>query len=286
MSPGQGSLPVWAVAGMLAVASCGGPPPSPPPVPLEVVGSACPLPLVFAPDEPHPRRVRIVNEMEEEIHVFLDRCFWHSRMADVPPGSWRQARLPGELIAHEGALWFHAFDGERRVATYAVEVRPEPVLRLVLSPTDTAAEDVRPRWDPLPEGAERSAGPTVLASSEQGFVSVWGVAGGGVLTWSCRGDEGPWLSLTLGRKTRGSEPPAVEVELGGEWRDAGRWTVMESVTDALVAPREVDDALTRDLLDAGRARIRVREHRSRNTVFAFETAGVQGRLRDLACWSG
>lgn len=279
--------PVGAMlAPVLALAGCGGPPPAPPPVPEEASDPPCPLPLAFARDEPRPRHVRIENDTGRELEVYLDRCFWLSRLAVVPPGGWRQARLPGTLIPFEDALWFHAFDGAEGWATYSIPVRAEAVLRLVLAPTDSTVEQARPRWNPLPEGAERPRGPPLLADADRGFVSVWGVGGGGVLTWACRGDEGPWLSLTLDRSSRATEPPGVQVEIEGEWRDAGRWAVLESVTDALVAPLDVGARLTRSIPSTDLVRIDVDEGRSRTTMYAFEVGDVPPLLETLPCWSG
>lgn len=286
LARGPAVAPVLALGVTLALAACGGPPPAPPPVPAEVAGSPCPLPLAFARDEPRPRYVRIENATEQELEVYLDRCFWLSRMAKVPPGSWRQARLPGSLVTYRDALWFHAFGGDERWTAYSIDVHPEPVLRLVLSPRDSAAQEERPRWNPLPEGVDRRRGPPLIADTDRGFVSVWGVGGGGVLTWACRGDEGPWLSLTLDRSTRSEEPPAVEVEIDGEWRDAGRWSVLESVTDALVAPLDVAARLSRDLPDTDLVRINVDEGRRRSTVYAFEVQEVPPVLATLPCWPG
>ncbi|HZD04241.1 MAG TPA: hypothetical protein VE173_04965, partial [Longimicrobiales bacterium] len=90
---------VVAAGFVLAAGACGGPPP-PPPVPPVAAANGCPLPLLFSPDQAHPRYVRIENPGPEPRTVFIDRCFWHTRLADVPPGQVRQVRLPGELVAY------------------------------------------------------------------------------------------------------------------------------------------------------------------------------------------
>lgn len=265
--------------------ACGGPPATPPPVPAAAAPDGCPLPLLFSPDQDHPRYVRIENPGREPRTVFIDRCFWHTRLAEVPPGQVRQVPLPGELVTYHGSLFFHAYDRERRVASYRLDVGTGPILRLVLEPEEEAPPDSLPRWK-LPEGTGRSAGPTVLADPDGAWVSVWGVGGGGVLTWACAGEEGPWLSVTLGREARGEAPPAVEVEFDDRsWEDAGSWQVMRSVTDAVVAPLETGAHLTEEARSAEHVRVRIREGRWGSTTFAFRIGAVRDHLPSLSCGS-
>ncbi|HZD03734.1 MAG TPA: hypothetical protein VE173_02420, partial [Longimicrobiales bacterium] len=181
----------------------------------------------------------------------------------------------------------HAFDEDRRVASYELSIRPEPILRLVLDPGDASPTDSLPRWK-LPGGQGRSAGPTLLVDPDGAWVSIWGVGGGGVLTWACAGDQGPWVSVTLGREARGDTPPAVEVAFDdGPWEAAGTWTVRRSLTDAVVAPLEVGDRLTEEARTAEHVRIRVRENgRFGATTFAFRLGLLQERLPSLTCRAG
>lgn len=294
------ALPLLVVS-LVPVAACGGPPPAPPPVPPELEGRDCPLPLVLPPDEVRPRFVRLRNPTDTELAVFLDRCFWHTRLADVPPGRFRQPRLPDELIGFEEGLRFHAYDHAdgRYVGTWVSPVGESGVLEVVLGEEERVERDSLAGDYGLPKGAERSAADqTRTTDPERGYAAVWGLGGGGVLTWACS-DDVLFLSVALGRKTRSGQragagdprvderPPPIPVGVrfdpSGAWSDAGAWPVTTSFTDAVVAPAEWADSITLRALETGRLELQTDEGRLRRTTFVFDVEGMGAELRLLPC---
>lgn len=233
----------------------------------------------------------MVNRTEDTLTVFVDRCFWYTRMARIPPGKARQARLPGELIAYDGRLLFHAFTVSEHVGSFTTPIEPVPVVEVVLDDSLAVDRETLPSYV-LDRGEARQAVErTVVTDLEHGYTAVWGVGGGGILTWACsRGD--PYLSVATGSSLR-REVASVEVRYrldDGEWSEPEPWEVVRSLTDAVVAPRERVDELTRAILAAERVQFDVEERRRWRSPsfrfqfhFAFDVSGVAPELGGLPC---
>jgi len=166
------------VLGLLAQACrTAGPPPEP--VPPQITGESCPLPVLMPAGKPQPRWVRMVNRTSDTLTVFVDRCFWHTRLARVPPGTARRALLPGELIAYDGGLLLHAFTSREHFGSFLTPIRPEPLLEMELTAAGIVDQDRLPSYA-LKPGEERPATErTVMTDTMRGYTAVWGIGGGG-----------------------------------------------------------------------------------------------------------
>lgn len=279
-------LPLFAVA-------CGGSQPLPVVEPAgDESGRFCPLPLVFGQGEVRPVRVRIENRTDRPLLVFIDRCYHHTRVADIPPGRIRQPSLPERLVAFPEGLRFHAFDGQAgdHVGVFTVPVEERPVLHLVLDEARRADPDSLAQFLLSEVQGSEMAGTWALRTEDEGggWAALWANPGAGILTWSCVEDR---RGVTLGTSDSFTGD-AVDVRVrrdDGEWAGLGAWPVQRGIRDALVVPEErhgdlrrwfggsaTVDLVTEDGEGGGEARAR-RAHR-------FETEGLEEALAALGCW--
>jgi hypothetical protein len=208
-------------------------------------------------------------------------------MADLPPHGSRAARLPDHLVAYDGQLLFHAFDAEEKLyrGTWAVDARDGPVVELRLGSEGGISRDSAfANRLALTAGTARGLDEGPVADEEDGWLAVWGIGGGGALSWTCRDDDGPFVSVALGRAT-GRERLEVEVAVDeGGWEEVGPGEVVASITDAVVLDEDRSRELTERLLGSHRLRVRVGgSGRGRGTVFAFPVEGVPERVAALRC---
>ena len=177
---------------ILLLAACAKAPP--PPLPPEAARlGVCPPPLAFEAGAVVPRWVRLENRMADTLTVFIDRCWRHTLVADVPPGMARQVRLPESVVAYPEGLRFHVFDkrATTHLGVYALPVESRPVLSLVVD-GESRVEQGRLEWYDLEEeGSGRGAGRFALGSDEQGaYAAVWADGSPAILTWACSEGDG------------------------------------------------------------------------------------------------
>lgn len=293
--PSRGFVaPLLAMFALLA-AGCGGSRPLPVlEPPGDENGRFCPLPLVFSQGQVRPVRIRIENRMDRPLLIFIDRCYHHTRMADVPPGRIRQPSLPERLVAFPEGLRFHAFDGDKgdHVGVFTVPMEERPVLHLVLDEKARSDPDSLATFLLSEDQRAEMAGTWALRTEDEGggWAALWANPGAGILTWSCVDDR---RGVTLGTSDSFTGD-AVDVRVrrdDGGWVPLGAWPVQRGIRDALVVPEELHPDLRRWF--AGRAMVDLvtedREgggegvSRSRR-VHRFETDGLEEALAALGCW--
>ena len=230
------------------------------------------------------------NGTDRPLTIWLDRCFRHTRMTDLPAGGSRAARLPDHLVAYDGRLLFHAFDAEKKLyrGTWAVDAREGPIVELRLEEGGGISRDSAfANRLALTAGTARGLDEGPVVDEEGEWLAVWGIGGGGALSWTCRGDDGPFASVALGRTT-GRERLEVEVAVDdGAWEELGLGEVVSSITDAVVLDEGRSRALAERIRGSHRLRVRVGgSRRGRRTVFAFPAEGVTERVAALHCGAG
>lgn len=270
------ALPLFGCAGGGGTA-----PPSPVPRGLSEL-DRCPAPLLRAAGESVVRRVRVVNRTGVEATVFVDRCFRHTRVVDVPPGAERLARLPRELIAFPEGLRFHAFDMAEReyLGVYTVQPDDGPVYDLILDDGLAVPDSalVPLVFDP----SHARVGSFVVESGR--FAAVWARGTMAVLTWACDGDARRHLTLSTG-DTFAGEHVSVEVRAGREeFVAAGDWTVARDVSDALLAPADEAGQVTARALGATTLAVLVVGEGGVRRVHEFGVGELARALDDLGCW--
>lgn len=292
----MGALPLLA-------GGCGGNQPLPVVEPSgDESGRFCPLPLVFGQGEVRPVRIRIENRTDRPLLVFIDRCYHHTRMADVPPGRIRQPSLPERLVAFPEGLRFHAFDGQAgdHVGVFTVPVEERPVLHLLLDEERRVDPDSLTTFLLSEDQRSEMAGSWALRTEDQGggWAALWANPGAGILTWSCVEDR---RGVTLGTSDSFTgDAVAVRVRRDdGEWVDMGAWPVQRGIRDALVVPEEryqdlrrwfggtgTVDLVTEDGANGatGATREQGEEGSIRRRVHRFETEGLEEALAALGCW--
>lgn len=270
------ALPLFACAGGGGTA-----PPSPVPRGLSEL-DRCPAPLLRAAGESVVRRVRVVNRTGVEATVFVDRCFRHTRVVDVPPGAERLARLPDELIVFPEGLRFHAFDLAERahLGVFTVEPDDRPVYELVLDDGLAVPDSVLVPlvFDP----SHARVGSFVVEPGR--FAAIWARGTMAVLTWACDGDARRHLTLSTG-DTFAGEHVAVQVRVDrGDFVAAGGWSVARDVTDALRAPAAEAERVTERARGATTLAVLVAGDAGVRRVHEFGVTELREALTDLACW--
>jgi hypothetical protein len=263
-------------------------------VPPRIVSENCPLPVLIPAGKPRPRWLRMVNRTSDTLTVFVDRCFWHTRLARVPPGKARRALLPDELIPYDGGLLMHAFTSREHFGSFLTPIRPEPLLEVELTGTGVVDEGRLPHYALEPGEGRAATERTIVTDTVRGYTAVWGIGGSGVLTWACsQGDA--HLSVAIGANLPANTKKAkVRHRLDeGEWSQGEGWEVVRSGTDAVVAPRPLMEELTRLLMDAERVSFRVERERPGRRLgygstysFAFDVRNLRPELERLPCLRG
>lgn len=278
-------------AAALAAAACGGPPAPPSPVPRGISAlERCPPPLLAPAGRDPTRRVRFENRTADTLSVFMDRCFQHTRVADVPPGATRLVRLPARLVAFPEGFRFHAFNPTTPefVGTFVAPVTDEPVMDVLLSPgTVTPDSALAPVLSV--DGGGRGERVGAFAVSETGgatgFAAVWARGSLAILTWACGEDGGRHLTLSLDGKLPGTRA-GVRMRLDkGAFEDVGSWRVAEGVSDALVAPADVVEPITRKALGAATMHLVFTDEDGRRGVHSFPLADLERALAGRACFA-
>lgn len=95
--------------GLLVAAGCGARGGGPQEAGPARLGSPCPVPLVWSAADPRPLGIRIRNDQDRPIVVFLDECRGHKRVGEVAAGSQRIFRLRPPLVAFGTGLRLHVF---------------------------------------------------------------------------------------------------------------------------------------------------------------------------------
>lgn len=72
----------------------------------------CPLPQVWTVGGRRPVGLRVENESQDSVVIFLRECKGTVRVADVRPGQTRVFPLPDRLLAFPGGLRFHTIRHE------------------------------------------------------------------------------------------------------------------------------------------------------------------------------
>ena len=282
-----------AVLGVVAaLGGCAGAVPEPPPVMSGPTRVDCPLPLVWASAAGTPRRVRITNPTDRALTVVVDRCFNHTLLDEVPPGSTVQPILPRRLIGYPEGIRFHAFDlaADSFVGSWHVPAEPKPLLELVLDrATGLAAGDLF--YFDVKQGS--TAAPIVREDDEgEDYVMLPDVGGGGFLIWSCDPEERRWLSLSTGLKL-GIDSTGVRVAFDRVEFANEAWPILQSLTDAVLAPEDRVDALTTRAATARltnftvaiRARGGDGSANPRTVTYGFRTDSIAGQVGALACFA-
>lgn len=280
LRPGLALIPIALPA---LSAACASPPPPPRPEPV-LDEKGCPPPQVFGSGETRPQRIRLENRTDRTLTVFIDRCFHHTRLADVPPGGWRQPRLPRPLVAFPEGYRLHAFDLEegRLVGTWVTPAVAEPVLEVVFR--EGGAVD-RGALTPIELG-EDAGGVGDFAVLDvgdgTGYAATFSSNGSGILTWSC-GDRRPYLTLSTGRRVEGRVDARVRTD-GGEWEDLGTLEVSEGFTDSAIVPGEWLPALTARALEAATLDVVLEDEAGSRIVHRFALEGLGESLGRFPCW--
>jgi hypothetical protein len=273
-----------------AWAGCASAPPAPPPVLAGPTRVDCPLPLVWASAAETPRRVRITNPTDRLLTVVVDRCFNHTLIDDVPPGTTIQPVLPRRLIAYPEGIRFHAFDleGERFVGSWHVAAEPKPLLELVLDTTTRVAGDLF--YFDVKQG---STSAPMMREGDDGedYVMLPDVGGGGFLIWSC-GEGRRWLSLSTGLKL-GGDSTGVRVAFDRVEFANEPWPILQSLTDAVLAPEaQVDPLTTRaaaarltNFTVATATRANDGSANPRTVTYGFRTDSIASRIETLPCFA-
>lgn len=278
--------------GIFLLAACGGPsPPAPGPRPAPAAAPSkltCPLPVQRGDGRIVPRRIRLVNESPDTVDVWIDRCFWHTRLATIPPGRTVQPRLPERLVAFPEGLRFHANTLRTQVeflGTFTLPLDEVPVLELVVSDETTA--DPASLQQMVLDDSVRVGGGAVLQGEDDtgGYTALFALRTSSILSWAC--GEGGRRHLTLSVPGR-LEGPEVTVRARideGEWQSLGPWPVQSGPTDAVVAPDDLVASFTARAL-AGRALDFVVTEGSGSTqAHAFDVADLGSALAERACWA-
>lgn len=235
-------LPLSLLAFLFLLAGCAGHPP-----PMRA-GPAprndCPPPMVWSQGVERPRRLRLTNETDAPVSVWLDSCFDHLRLGNVDPGKTRLLPLPHRLIPYSDQLHLHVFDldGLFRVGSYAVDLEPSWTLALAVEPYPEEWEAEFGDDAHLFNRFEGLNGFLVYPGEVSGFASRWAEDTPAVLTWQCVGDE---KNLTLTDAGRGSGKVPVEVIYSGTGgRTFGEWNPHRGGSGILGAPNDVVEEVT------------------------------------------
>lgn len=99
--------------------------------------SPCPPGVLWLAGIPDPPEIRIENQREEPVTVFIDECTAHRRVGDVPAQSVQVFTLPQNLAVYSAGLRFHPYRAEgpedaRELPVAHVPLDTARVLRLVV----------------------------------------------------------------------------------------------------------------------------------------------------------
>jgi hypothetical protein len=269
----------------LLLAACGGPPAPGTPAPDGNAGvQYCPPPLVFEPGAPHPVRLRIENRTADTLDVWIDRCWWHTWLASVPPGKYRQPALPDRLITFPEGLRFHAFDMGRRsrYGIYHVPFEERGILTLVLDDGSRVPRDSLTMYALEGQDAGRTIGTfAVLTAPDRGYAALQAEHGLAIMTWSCADGE-PEVGVSLPTKVEGEEVDVGARRDEGAFESVGRWRVQRGPRDAVVPPEGARAAFRRRLSGSAVVDLRVDDDRARQ-VHRFHVDGLEEALGALGC---
>lgn len=236
-----------------------------------------------------PRRVRLVNESPDTVDVWIDRCFWHTRLATVPPGRSAQPRLPERLVAFPEGLRFHANalrDPIEYLGVFTLPLAEVPVLELVVS-EGTRADPASLRQVVLDDSVRVGGGAVIQGDDDAGgYTALFAVRTSAVLSWACGEGGRRFVSLSLAGRVEGDEAEVRVRTDGGDWRPLGRWRVQSGgPTDAVVAPEAHLESLTRAALEARELAFVVTEDSGGTQAHAFDLEGLADALSARACWA-
>ena len=123
---------VWLVLIVIAVA-CGKKKPAAAPGPQTAEGELqCPA-AMWKPGEMRPAHIEVINQSQDSVIVFLDRCLGHTRVGDLAALETQLLPMPNGAVSYRGLLRFFTYRGPARQV--GVELAPtdaDPHLRLVI----------------------------------------------------------------------------------------------------------------------------------------------------------
>lgn len=278
--PGHG-MTVRLLCGGLALllAACGGHPPETPAPKAAGPGVACPTAEPVAVNEPHPGRVAVENQTDQEVRVLLDRCSWWTVLGSVDAGRTAYLKLPSRLIRFGEGLRFQAYtpDPERWYGSYASDFQV-PMAHLVISP-ETALRVQVP--DDSVQGPSRAASPVMVhEAGGTTTVSAFSFDSFSVLSWRCT-VEGPELVFSSGAKLR--TDPQVTLSVAGKEPSTGVWSRVQAFTDGAVAPPELVESFTWAIRQVPAATLLVGAPGDTPEHYTFSTVELDEALRSLAC---
>ena len=244
----------------------------------------CPPPLAWTQGGERPVRLRLTNNHEVPILVFLDQCDGHTRLGDLNPGATRRLRLPTRLIPFNDQLRVHVFDKEARegVGIYAVDVESRWELDLVVDPETPEVTRVYSEGTSPVQRIRRGAGFMTYPGEGLSYASRWAEDTPAALTWQCS-SAGAQITLTHVGSADESHRVTVEFE-GGEGRESGSWALLNGLTRSLLAPPEDVTAITEGALGAETLLIKVGLGRE-EIRHRFGVDGLAEALRYLPCFS-
>lgn len=270
---------------LLLLAACGGPPAPGTPRPDRETGVRyCPPPLVFEPGATRPVRIRLENRTADTLDVWIDRCWWHTWLASVPPGKYRQPALPDRLLTFPEGLRFHAFDArkDRRYGIYHVPFEERGILTLVLDDEGRVPRDSLTMYALEGQDAGRTIGSfAVLKAPDRGYAALQAEHGLAIMTWSCTDGE-PEVGVSLPSKLEGEAVDVLARRDGGSFESLGRWRVQRGPRDAVVPPEGARAAFRRWLSGRAVVDLRVDDDGARQ-VHRFRVDGLEEALGALGC---
>lgn len=274
------------------LAACGGPsPPVPGPRPAPAAAASkltCPPPVQRGGGRIVPRRIRLVNESPDTVDVWIDRCFWHTRLATIPPGRTVQPRLPERLVVFPEGLRFHANVVRTQMeylGAFTLPLEEVPVLELVVS--DETTTDPASLQQMVLDDSVRVGGGAVIQGEDEtgGYTALFALRTSSILSWACGEGGRRHLTLSVPGRLEGAEV-AVRARVDeGEWEPLGAWPVQSGPTDAVVAPDDLVASLTARALEGRALDVVVTEASGSTQAHAFDVADLGPALSERGCWA-
>ncbi|MEQ9568819.1 MAG: hypothetical protein RLN75_01405, partial [Longimicrobiales bacterium] len=121
--------------------------------------------------------------------------------------------------------------------------------------------------------------------STGGYTALFARRTSAIVSWACGEGGRRYLTLNLPGRVEGPEV-AVRMRVdGGDWESRGRWRVQTGPTDAVVAPEEHQESLTRSAVGGRALDVVLTADSGAMQAHGFDVEGLGDALAERPCWA-